>query len=129
VTGVDFIASDAQVAQSRRHSPRVDVAEQLRALALETNTPLTVMNIGMGGFAVESMTAFRQGDHHTVRFTRDDVLSVTLPATVRHCRQTTSQDGTPLFLAGFEFDHDVAGDTEDAVAMLLDIATSVLTFQ
>lgn len=129
MSGIHLVPSSGQFPQSRRQGPRVEVLDQLSGRLASTDLPVTIINLGFGGFAIESPVAFAEDERQLVQFIKDDVLSVTLMATCRYCHPIGGRNGAPHYAAGFEFEHDETGDTEAAVTMLVDIATSALAFQ
>ena len=112
---------------SRRESPRLEVEAVLDGRLARGNLRLNLIDLGFGGFAVESPIAFAPNTRHTFRFMTTGGVAVTLRADTVYARPTGLHDGMDHYVAGFKY---ALADPEDArgVDILIDAANSPLTF-
>ena len=123
---------DAQLrnhGQSRRTTPRLEVLDQLHGRLVAVDIPIRIRDISTGGFSVESPISFPAGAVHQFRFTTSTGRSLVVPAGAAHCRTAAPRDGMHWYVTGFEFLYDEHGDVARAVDVLMDSATSVLSFE
>jgi len=113
----------SRVVTERRAAPRVDVLGQLYGQAISPQVPLSVRNIGLGGFSTESLVPFPLGAQHDFRFAVAGHVAVQIRAVVIHRRPSYSADGLTAFVTGFAFVHDALHDTAADIRMLLAAAT------
>jgi hypothetical protein len=88
--------------KDQRTALRFDARGRLAGHLVGSNQPVFVVNIGLGGFAVEGAEPVAAGPH-IVRFTTPDRQATLLEARSVYCRPTPRADGTRRFAAGFEF--------------------------
>ena len=112
---------------SRRESPRLEVEAVLNSRLASGNLRLTLVDLGFGGFAVESPIGFEIGTQHVFRFSTNTDVTVTLRADAVYCRSTGTHDGMTHCVAGFKYVLERPED-ERAVDILIDAANSPLTF-
>jgi hypothetical protein len=91
------------------------------------NLRLSLVDLGFGGFAVESPIAFTPGTQHMFRFLTNSEVTVTLRADAVYARPSGTHDGMDHFVAGFKY-VVVRPEDERAVDILIDAANSPLTF-
>lgn len=114
--------------RSRRRFPRIEVLGLVDGQRVPLDVPLTVRDLGEGGFSVESQVPFPPGSHHAFRLTTAADDQLTLTATVVHCRlASASADGHFTYVSGLEFHSDDASDP--AIAALLDTISSALAVE
>lgn len=114
---------------SRRAAPRLEVLDQFYGRLVALDLPLRVRDISAGGFSIESPISFPPGAAHQFRFTTMHGDAHILPATAIHCRTAQVRDGVNWHVTGFEFIQDQAGEVAGVVGLLMDAATSILTFE
>lgn len=128
MTLADYFTTSAVVVTSRRRAPRVDATNQLAVDIVNVLVPAHVLDIGPGGFSVETRCALRVGALHDFRFVTHG-RTIELKARVIHCRPSAQAcRGEERYVAGFEFVADASGTTTRRVGQLMDAVTSVLTF-
>lgn len=128
MTVADYFTTSAVVVTSRRRTPRIDAADQLAVDIVSVLVPAIVLDIGQGGFSVETRCALRVGAVHQFRFVAHG-RTIELQARVVHCRPCEDVSrGEERYIAGFEFTTDERGPVRPRVEQLMDVATSVLTF-
>jgi fructose 1,6-bisphosphatase len=88
--------------KDHRTALRFDARGRLAGHLVGSNQPVFVVNIGLGGFAVEGAEPVAAGPH-IVRFTTSDHRATLLEARSVYCRPTPRVDGARRFAAGFEF--------------------------
>ena len=104
--------------RERRKTPRIEMLGQIFGQALSVDTPVTVLDLSMGGFSVETACAFRTGSHHQFRFALEHGASMIITAEVVHCRHRTAPSGKDLFVTGLKFLENP--DTSAAVTHIID---------
>ena len=113
--------------QSRRESPRLEVEAVLNGRLSSGSLRLNLVDLGFGGFAVESPIAFAPGTQHVFRFSTNNDVTVTLRADAVYARPSGRHDGMDHYVAGFKYVVERPED-ERAVDILIDAANSPLTF-
>ncbi len=93
---------------------------------MTVDAPVTILDLSLGGFGVETARALDDGDIHECRFTLRDGVSVILPAKVVHCRPKKGPKGSTRYLAGLEFLPQPTPDAEAARVQLIDRIASTL---
>jgi hypothetical protein len=112
---------------SHRGSPRLEVHSVLTGQLVQGNVPLAVHDLGFGGFSVEGPIAFTAGSQHAFRFTTSGGMSILLTAEAIYSRPMDERNGMAWFLSGFRYVIN-SPEAEDAVQILIDAATSPLSF-
>jgi hypothetical protein len=111
---------------SRREGPRLEVEAVLNSRLLRGQLRLNLVDLGFGGFAVESPIAFSPGSRHAFRFTTGAGVAVSIQADTVYCRPSGQADGMESYVSGFKYVIS-GGDDERAVDILIDTANSPLT--
>jgi hypothetical protein len=111
---------------SRREGPRLEVEAVLNGRLIRGNLRLNLLDLGFGGFAVESPLAFAPGTRHRFRFVTCSGMVVNLRADAVYCRAIGSEDGMAHHAAGFKYVIEGRGD-QASVDILIDAANSPLT--
>lgn len=86
----------------RRRAPRVKAVSLLHGYWIELDMPVRVLDISLGGFAVESPIPFPTGSEQTFLFSTGDGRETLVRCQCRNVR-TTEVDGATISVAGFEF--------------------------
>ena len=103
----------------RRRTKRVDVRSRMPAQLLALNVPVTVIQIGLGGFRVRTSFVFLVGSIHEFRFPLGDGSTVDVSARVIHCLPRVTKDGTPVYVTGLEYVDSDDRKAETAATALL----------
>ena len=106
-------------ATDRRSTPRLEVLGRLHGHLVSLDVPITLGNVGLGGFSAERVMPFPLGARHQFRFTTDRGVEVNIRAVVVHRRPGYSADGLTFFITGFAFVHDPMHDTSRDIRLLL----------
>src|SRR5262245_10322149 len=109
----------------RRRYPRFAAAEKLAGHLLDSDLPVRVRDIGLGGFSIETMEPLEAGTEHRVRFVSRDDWSTVLAARIANTRPSCAEDGSPLFVSGFAFNNEDRPETRQTVQILIEKVTSV----
>jgi hypothetical protein len=92
----------APAAAERRRTPRVEVVEAIHGQIRPHNVPITLINVGHGGFLMRSPVAYAVGDVHKFRITVNGEYPIVLRGRVAHQKRITT-NATPAYLIGVEF--------------------------
>ena len=111
---------------SRRESPRLEVEAVLNGRLAHGHLRLALVDLGFGGFAVESPLAFSAGTQHGFRFTTNTGVTVLVKANAVYCRPSGPQDGLEQYVVGFKYAIASAHD-QASIDILIDAANSPLT--
>jgi hypothetical protein len=109
----------------RRKSPRLPVRGRLLACLVETDRPLRIREISLGGFATETVEPLPVSVRHDVRFTARDDKSAVISAVSLHSWPSCSSDGSPCYVTGFEFRPENPDEAHHTVRMLIEKVTAV----
>jgi hypothetical protein len=103
----------------RRSSPRLFVRDRLRGnLVSLDDLPITIREISLGGFSIETKDALPPGEH-VVRFTAPNRWSVTVTASSRYSRSSHDADGGIRYITGFKYEHQ-SPDTQHTIEMMFE---------
>jgi hypothetical protein len=86
----------------RRRSPRVKAVSLLHGYWVELDMPVRVLDISLGGFAVESPIPFPTGSEQTFLFSTGDGRETLVRCQCRNVR-TAEANGATISVAGFQF--------------------------
>ena len=113
----------------RRRSPRFDVDGRIRVRLDPPAQDVVVRDISLGGFLVESPSAFPVDALHEFQIALENDRRVTvLTAKSVHCRPR-SAPGAPLtYLTGFAFVEPQGTDAQDTLRELVKQAATVVRF-
>ena len=121
------LSSSVVVVASRRRAPRVAAGDQLQVDVVSVLVPAEVMDLGFGGFSIETRCSLRVGATHHFRFLTAAGKTVVLRAKVVHCRRKATADWSERYVTGCEFLYDPTVNTDTLIDELMDSATGVLT--
>jgi hypothetical protein len=108
----------------RRVYPRFLVRNRLLGLFVATDRPVRIRDIGVGGFATETLEPLSTGTVEAVRLTTVADQSAVVRARGLHSWPSCGDDGLPCFVTGFSFvDLDVP-ETRRLVEALVGAVTS-----
>lgn len=100
----------------RRRSPRIELMGRLHGHSVSLDLPVRVVQMSLGGMAVETAVSFPVGAVHVFRLTLGDGSTTELTGRVMHSRNAAPDGATPVFTTGIQFvesDEDGATTAED----------------
>jgi hypothetical protein len=103
----------------RRRAPRIELLGRLHGHSVSLDLPVTVLEISLGGMAIQTGLPFPIGAVHAFRLTLGDESTVELNGRVMHCRNTAPADATPVYVSGIQFVEDEPGDEGPTVSDLI----------
>ena len=112
---------------SRREGPRLEAEAVLNGRLSRGNLQLDLVDLGLGGFAIESPIAFSPGSRHEFRFVTAAGLSVRVQADLVYCRASAAADGMQYYVSGFKYAVTSASE-QHAIDLLIEAATAPLSF-
>jgi hypothetical protein len=116
------------VTVNRRRSPRYEVRDRVVGCLQREQLPVRVRDVGLGGFAIETVEPLPIGAAHHVRFTTPDDWSAVLSAIAVNSRPSCGADGSPRYVTGFAFTPAQNGQTERLIQRLIEKVTAVRLF-
>jgi hypothetical protein len=113
----------------RRRTPRVEVSERVHGTFEPPVQDVIVRDLSLGGFLVESPSAFPVDAVHHFRIAmKDGEWATHLTARTVHCRERATSGGRPSYLTGFAFVEPQGADAQRRLRELMNKATSVARF-
>jgi hypothetical protein len=112
---------------SRRRLPRFDAFGAFSITLDDGQLPMTLQDVGPGGFAADGPAELARGSVHSVAFINLSGVEVHLRALVAHSSRLEAPSGEATWRTGFEFLLDTDDDSR-AVNTVLDHATASLSF-
>jgi hypothetical protein len=100
--------------QERRRFVRLHLRGELNGGLLPHGEPLVILDLGLGGFAVEAPMPFVSGREYLFEFSSAGRRYRPLRAASVHCLRVTRAAGGKLYVAGFTF---VATDDVDVATI------------
>ncbi len=113
--------------RERRRVPRLETEGRLYGYVEKIDVPVSVREIGLGGFSISTACPFIDDSFLTFRLIIEDETSVLLRARVVHCRPDPQTDGTESYVTGLQFVNEP--ENRRAVAEIIDQLTSVMSFE
>lgn len=105
--------------QERRKTERAPVSGRLQACRLPDDQPITVINLGLGGFRIRTTYGFTTGAKHDFRFELADGTWLDVGARVIYCTPKVALDGSVVYFTGFELAHEDHRDNRAIVEEIL----------
>jgi PilZ domain len=103
----------------RRRELRVDVLGQIDAHSVWKLRPLSLREISLTGFSVESTSSFEVDTVNKFRLNLDGLnRSVVVQARTRHCTLMSTSGDLPIYVAGFEFIAPTESTLRELVALV-----------
>ena len=96
----DDSASHRSSGRDRRRAPRIEVLSQFHGQSVTLGVPVTLLDISLGGFRIETSVVFPLGAIHEFRFTLADSKAIEVRARVLHCGIHTTPRGLLRCSAG-----------------------------
>jgi hypothetical protein len=111
--------TNAVMSDDRRRSPRIELLGRLHGHSVSLDLPVKVVQISLGGMAIETAVPFPAGAVHLFRLTLGDDSTTELMGKVMHSRNTAPDGATPVFTTGVQFVDDDADDPGGVVGDLI----------
>jgi hypothetical protein len=93
----------------RRRYPRIEILGRIRGSVRPLDVPITLLNLSLGGFLMQTPMQYQIGETHEFQFTMGQNDPIVVLARIAHAMRVTVDHG-PLYLFGLEFvDVDVRG--------------------
>lgn len=108
------------MSDERRRSPRIELLGRLSGHSVSLDLPVRVIQISLGGMAIETRVPFPIGTVHLFRLTLGDDSTTELAGRVMHCRQVSPDGEEPVFLTGIQFVEDDPGESGSPVSDIID---------
>jgi hypothetical protein len=112
-------ATNAAMSDDRRRSPRIELLGRLHGHSVSLDLPVRVVQISLGGMAIETAVPFPVGAVHLFRLTLGDDSTTELTGRVMHSRNTAPEGAPPVFATGVQFVDEDADEAAGAVGDLL----------
>jgi hypothetical protein len=104
----------------RRRSTRIELLGKLHGHSVSLNLPVKVVQISLGGMAIETGVPFPVGAVHTFRLTLGDDSTTEIAGRVMHSRATSpAGSAEPVYITGIQF-VDADPDAADGVGDIID---------
>lgn len=107
-------ATNAAMSDDRRRSPRIELLGRLHGHSVSLDLPVRVVQISLGGMAIETAVPFPVGAVHLFRLTLGDDSTTELTGRVMHSRNTAPDGAVPVFTTGVQF---IDGDADEGGAV------------
>jgi hypothetical protein len=104
----------------RRRSPRIEILGRVQGHLTSLDTPVGVLDISLGGMALETSFAFEVGSRHEFRLALGDGSYVLLRGEIRHCRRVAPADRDEHFITGVQFVEEPPSAGDTTVAGIID---------
>jgi hypothetical protein len=104
----------------RRRSPRIELLGRLHGHSVSLDLPVSVLEISLGGMAIQTSLPFPVGAVHAFRLTLGDDSTVELNGRVMHCRNVAPADATPAYVTGLQFVEDEPAESGPTIGDLID---------
>jgi hypothetical protein len=113
----------------RRRAPRVDVSGHVHARLESSAQEVVVRDLSLGGFLIESPSAFSvDAVHHFRVEVKDGKWTTVLTAKSVHCRARSATGGTESYLTGFAFIEPQGEDAKQRLQQLMNKTASIVRF-
>lgn len=100
------------MSDDRRRSTRIELLGRLHGHSVSLDLPVKVIQISLGGMAIETRTPFPVGAVHAFRLTLGDDSTTEIVGRVMHSRDTAPAGSDPAFVTGIQFVDDDPENTE-----------------
>ena len=97
----------------RRRSPRLEIMGRIHGHSVLLDTPVAVVEISLGGMAVETEVEFPVGVVHPFRLTLGDDSTVDLLGRILRCRNLAEEGEPARFRSGIQFVDESSADGVD----------------
>lgn len=103
----------------RRRSTRIELLGRLHGHSVTLDVPVRVIQISLGGMAIETRIPFPVGAVHAFRLTLGDDSTTEIVGRVMHCRDTSPVGSEPIYVTGVQFIEDDPDATEGAISNII----------
>jgi hypothetical protein len=86
----------------RRRYPRLEILGRIKGVVRPLDVPITLLNLSLGGFLMQTPMEYRVGEIHEFQFTMGDKEPLIVRARIAHAMRATV-DHEPVYLFGLEF--------------------------
>src|SRR5262245_16367219 len=117
---VPRVSSTVIVSTSRRRVPRLTAANEMRVEFSSVRLPADLVDVGFGGFSLETRCSLRIGAVHQFRFVTPSGRQLELEAKVVHCRRRATHDWSERYITGCEFINDGSPETDQRIEELVE---------
>jgi len=91
---------------------------RIKGFVRPLDVPITLLNLSLGGFLMQTPVEYHVGETHEFRFTMSDKDPITVRARIAHAMRVTVEH-VPLFLFGLEFVNRDAHPNDEAIESLV----------
>src|ERR1700680_2840896 len=105
--------------RERRRTPRVEVLGRIHGRMVALDVPITVLEIGRGGFLMRTTVDFPIGATHEFRFTSANCVPLVLHARIVHTLRTSGGGNLGSYVMGLEFSDPDIAELEQAFDSLI----------
>ncbi len=103
------------MSDDRRRSTRIELLGRLHGHSVSLDLPVKVVQISLGGMAIETSLPFPVGAVHAFRLTLGDDSTTELVGRVMHCRDTAPAGTEPVYVTGIQFVEEDAESASDII--------------
>lgn len=103
----------------RRRSPRIELMGRLDGHSASLDLSVKVVQMSVGGMAIETAVPLPAGTVHVFRLTLGDDSTTDLSGRIMHSRNTAPDGATPVFRTGVQFVDDENEPSDDVGGDLL----------
>jgi len=86
----------------RRRHPRIEILGRIKGAVRPLDVPITLLNLSLGGFLMQTPKEYRVGEIHEFQFTMGRKAPLVVRARIAHAMRATV-DHKPVYLLGLEF--------------------------
>jgi PilZ domain-containing protein len=102
----------------RRRYPRIEILGRIRGAVRPLDVPITLLNLSLGGFLMQTPMQYQIGETHEFQFTMAQKDPIVVRARIAHAMRVTVEHG-PLYLFGLEFVDADASQSGPAIESLV----------
>jgi len=106
----------------RRRYPRIEILGRIKGVVRPLDVPITLLNLSLGGFLMQTPMEYRIGEIHEFQFTMGDKEPLIVRARIAHAIRATV-DHEAVYLFGLEF---VDRDTGTADAPVQSLVSALM---
>lgn len=112
--------AEVVVLYERRRSPRLEVMGALHGQMVPMRIAIRVIEVGLGGFSIETVFPLPAGAVQEFRFTLRNGLTVHVRGRVAHCR-SEPRDDAEIFVIGLEYADDTPAQRKKASTLVHEV--------
>jgi hypothetical protein len=107
------------VTPERRQNPRLEILGRVHGRLIPLNVPVTMLEISLGGFSIETGIPFAAGEVHEFQLTSDQRPEAVISAKVIHSLRATAPNGSLRYVTGLQFAGLGTAERQQAVDSLM----------